>query len=125
MDGGIVTLPPALIASIPRRRRVVPVASFSFGAPGASFARTGGARYFDAQGVVQMAATGILRDSHFIASRRAILLEPQRTNLCIRSEDFSAWADINTCTVTTDATAAFVDVSFNGSAWVLTGYGTL
>jgi hypothetical protein len=35
-----------------------------------------------------------------------LLLEPQRTNLCIRSEEFDTWTDVSTCNVTANTTIA-------------------
>lgn len=94
---------PAAIAAFLRTRRVTPTLAFTFDAAGnPSFARTGEARYFDAAGVVQVAATGVLRNAHYVAARRALLLEPARTNLCTRSEEFDLWTSTDT-TVTANA----------------------
>ena len=73
---------------------------------GGTFARTGTATFVDADGVVQTAATGVRRDGHYIDGTRTLLLEPQRTNLCIRSEEFDTWTNFGTTSVTSDATTA-------------------
>lgn len=59
------------------------------------------------------ASTGVVRDSHYVVPSgtstpiRTLLVEPQRTNLCIRSEEFDTWLIIGTNTpVTANATAA-------------------
>ena len=56
---------------------------------GGTFARTGTATFVDADGIVQTAETGVRRAEHYIAGTRTLLLEPQRTNLLLRSEDFA------------------------------------
>ena len=61
---------------------------------------------------VATAGTGVARTAHYVtptgasAPIQTLLLEPQRTNLCIRSEEFDAWTSINTCNVTANATTA-------------------
>lgn len=60
---------------------------------------------------IQTAGAGVVRDSHFViptgatAPVRTLLTEPQRTNLCIRSEEFDTWTLIN-ATVTANSTIA-------------------
>jgi hypothetical protein len=75
-------------------------------ARGGVFARTGTATFVDRGGVVRTAATGVIRDGHWIGGERTLLLEPASTNLCVRSEEFDTWTDINTCNVTANAIAA-------------------
>jgi hypothetical protein len=72
---------------------------------GGTFARTGTATFVDADGIVQTAETGVRRAEHYIAGTRTLLLEGQRTNLCIRSEEFDTWANVTT-TVTANAITA-------------------
>ena len=61
---------------------------------------------------IATAGTGVARDAHYVIPTggtlpiRTLLLEPQRTNLCIRSEEFDTWTDSNTCNVSADAIAA-------------------
>lgn len=61
---------------------------------------------------VATAATGVARTSHYVtptgasAPIQTLLLEPQRTNLCIRSEEFDTWTNISTCNVTANAVVA-------------------
>jgi hypothetical protein len=61
---------------------------------------------------IATAGTGVARDAHYVIPTggtlpiRTLLLEPQRTNLCIRSEEFDTWTDVNTCNVSADAIAA-------------------
>jgi hypothetical protein len=56
---------------------------------------------------IQTAPTGVVRDAHYViptgASEpvRTLLTEPQRTNLCIRSQEFNLWNN-NGVTVTAD-----------------------
>jgi hypothetical protein len=58
------------------------------------------------------AASGVARSAHYIVPTggtvpiQTLLLEPQRTNLCIRSEEFDTWTAANTCNVTANAIAA-------------------
>jgi hypothetical protein len=62
---------------------------------------------------IQTAGTGVVRDAHYVtptgasAPVRTLLLEPQRTNLCIRSQELSdaAWTKTN-ATITADSTIA-------------------
>jgi hypothetical protein len=57
------------------------------------------------------AAAGVARSAHYIVPTggtqpiQTLLLEPARTNLCIRSEEFNTWTQTN-ATVTADAIAA-------------------
>ena len=96
----------SLIAAwVHRRRRVTPVLVFTGDSPGSTFSRTGDARYHDADGVVQVAATGVLRNAHYVNGRRAVLLEPGRTNLCIRSQELNLWSASGASVPTTNATA--------------------
>jgi hypothetical protein len=61
---------------------------------------------------LQTAATGVARAAHYVIPTGAtqpiqtLLLEPQRTNLCIRSEEFETWSNVDTCNVTANAIAA-------------------
>jgi hypothetical protein len=72
---------------------------------GGTFARTGTATFVDADGIVQTAATGVRRDGHYIDGTRTLLLEPQRTNLCIRSEEFDTWGTAGVTVTANDAIA--------------------
>jgi hypothetical protein len=62
--------------------------------------------------IVATAGTGVARTSHYVtptgasAPIQTLLLEPQRTNLCIRSEEFDTWTNISTCNVTANAVVA-------------------
>jgi hypothetical protein len=48
---------------------------------------------------IQTAGTGVVRDAHYVTPTgastpvRTLLLEPQRTNLCIRSQDWTGWSN--------------------------------
>ena len=61
---------------------------------------------------VATAGTGVARTAHYVtptgasAPIQTLLLEPQRTNLCIRSEEFDTWTNISTCNVTANAVVA-------------------
>jgi len=73
---------------------------------------------------VQTAETGVRRAEHYIAGTRTLLLEGQRTNLCIRSEEFDTWTDGSSCAVTANdgvapdstATADLLTASVVGSS---------
>jgi hypothetical protein len=62
---------------------------------------------------VSTAGTGVVRDAHYVTPTgastpvRTLLLEPQRTNLCIRSQEFdnAAWSKVGVTVPTTDAIA--------------------
>lgn len=60
---------------------------------------------------VATAGTGVARTSHYVtptgasAPIRTLLLEPQRTNVCIRSEEFETWTQTS-CVVTANASVA-------------------
>lgn len=62
---------------------------------GSTFSRASGATYVDANGVLQTAAANVLRDGHYVRNpvtglmERSVLLEGQRTNLFLRSNDFA------------------------------------
>ena len=61
--------------------------------------------------IVATAGTGVARTSHYVtptgasAPIKTLLLEPQRTNLCIRSEEFDTWTNTSV-TVTANAIVA-------------------
>jgi hypothetical protein len=77
------------------------------------FSRTSTATYVDKNGFVRTAQSGEVRNRHYItpsggtAPIRTLLLEPQRTNLCIRSEEFNnaAWGNADV-TVTANVITA-------------------
>lgn len=77
------------------------------GAPGATFSRASIATYVDATGLVKTAASNQLRDGHYIAGVRCVLLEGSRVNSCIQCRDLTqaAWV-ASTCTVAKDQTGA-------------------
>lgn len=60
---------------------------------------------------VATAGTGVARTAHYVtptgasAPIQTLLLEPQRTNLCIRSEQFDTWTQ-TVCVVTANASVA-------------------
>jgi hypothetical protein len=66
-------------------------------ANGATFTRATTATYIDASGVLRSAASGILRDAHFVSGVRSTLLEPAATNPILWSQDISnaAWVKTN------------------------------
>jgi hypothetical protein len=61
---------------------------------------------------VSTAGTGVVRDAHYVTPTgastpvRTLLLEPQRTNLCIRSQEFDTWTDTAGCAVSANAGTA-------------------
>lgn len=98
----VIGIPKHTLSSAAYVRTLIAPASMLFdyeagddpsGIAGYSFTRATTATYVDRNGVVRTASSGVLRDSHFIGGVRHVLLEPARTNLCIRSEEFSnaAW----------------------------------
>lgn len=61
---------------------------------GAAFSRASAASYFDVNGVLTQAGSGVVRDAHYIAGLRTTLLEATATNTALWSNDFSqrtAW----------------------------------
>jgi hypothetical protein len=60
---------------------------------------------------IATAATGVARTAHYVIPTgqtqpiQTLLLEPQRTNLCIRSEEFDTWTNVNV-TVTANSAVA-------------------
>jgi hypothetical protein len=66
--------------------------------PRITFSRASSATYFDADGVLQTAASGVARFDHnpLTGESLGLLVEEQRTNLCLQSEDFSTtWGNTN------------------------------
>lgn len=61
----------------------------------AAFTRATVARFHSRDGIVTQAATGTLRDRHFIAGARATLLEKASTNRCLQSENFGTTWTVN------------------------------
>jgi hypothetical protein len=64
---------------------------------------------------IQTAGTGVVRDAHYVTPTgastpvRTLLLEPQRTNLCIRSEEFDTWTSVGGNTAVTANSAIAPD----------------
>jgi hypothetical protein len=60
---------------------------------------------------VATAADGVMRDAHYVVPTgatdpvRTLLLEPQRTNICVRSQELDTWS-VTTATVTANAAIA-------------------
>jgi hypothetical protein len=73
---------------------------------------------------VSTAGTGVVRDAHYVtptgasAPVRTLLLEPQRTNLCIRSEEFNdaAWLKTATGSAAAPVVAANAAIAPDGTA---------
>lgn len=73
---------------------------------GYTFSRSGTATYVDEDGVIQTAASGVLRNSHYEGTVRTFLLEGASTNQITQSEDLgTTWAHTN-ATASTNAIAA-------------------
>lgn len=76
-----------------------------------TFTRASSARYTDANSVIQVAATDVLRDAHYVGAIRTTRLEPAATNLCFNSQQIDntlspgAWA-ASAATRTYDAAIA-------------------
>jgi len=76
---------------------------------------------------IQTAGTGVVRDAHYVTPTgastpvRTLLLEPQRTNLCIRSEEFAdvSWGK-GAATVTANASTA-PDGTATASLFIVSG----
>lgn len=68
------------------------------------FTRASRKRVVDQNGRLAVVPSGMPAVGR-IGGDQALLLEPARTNLCIRSEEFSTWT-VDTATVTSDAIAA-------------------
>jgi hypothetical protein len=77
--------------------------------PRVTFSRASTATYFDQFGVLQTAAAGVARFDHnpVTGESLGLLIEEQRTNLLLRSQefDYASWAKTNV-TVTADAVIA-------------------
>lgn len=77
--------------------------------PRITFSRASSGTYFDASGVLQLASTNAARFDHDPATLAAkgLLIEEQRTNLLLRSEEFdnASWTKSRT-TVTANATTS-------------------
>lgn len=75
---------------------------------GATFTRASVATYIDADGMRRTAASGVLRDGHYIQGTRTALVERGTTNLCPYSRDFSnaVWVDSDV-----DLTAAPTEIA--------------
>lgn len=81
------------VAGTPRDALAVKGAGFAWEKPlldwrvgealpaGSTFSRASTATYVDANGDVQTAAAGVMRDAHYIGGERTVLLEGARTNL--------------------------------------------
>lgn len=106
-------LRPPLIASIARRRRIVPRAVVTPGSPDYVHTRVGGAgaTYFDANGILQTAAAGVVRNAHYIGTERTLLLELSRTNVALHNRDLT-----NAAWVKSNVTAAKDQVGIDGAA---------
>lgn len=85
-------------------------------ARGGTFSRTGTATYVDSAGVLRTAATGVIRDAHFIGGIRTVLLEATRINICKQSENFgTTWVAAGTPTrVAASHTASGVTLDLIG-----------
>ena len=74
--------------------------------PRVNFSRRSRASYFDSAGILRLAEASVARIDFDPVSRacRGLLIEEQRTNLCLRSETFdnAAWTKTR-CTVTANA----------------------
>jgi hypothetical protein len=70
-------------------------------------ARAGSATYYDVNGVVQTALTGVMRDSHYLAGNRGWLLEPAGANAATGPRDLTnaGWTK-TLCTIGGSTTAA-------------------
>lgn len=80
---------------------------------GATLSRASTATYVDVNGVLQTAASGVLRDGHYVKANdgntyRTTRIEDQRTNSYTFSEDLTnaVWQKQGTTTITADAIAA-------------------
>ncbi len=104
----------ALLHAVRRRnRRAPPLHSYRVGdplPPGLIFSRASDARYTDQAGVIQAVGNNVARDAHHLydtsgVQHRALLLEGQRTNAWLNSEQVQLWSRIN-ATVTVDVATA-------------------
>lgn len=72
-----------------------------------TFTRASSATFVGSNGLIQSATTNTPRFDYdpVTLAAKGLLIEEQRTNLLIRSDDFSAWAQLNV-TVTADSTVS-------------------
>ncbi len=72
--------------------------------PTLSFVRAGEATYFDAQGILRTAGSGVARFDHNPSAKNSLglLIEEARTNFCLQSSDVvtAPWASIQTPVLT-------------------------
>ena len=89
------------------------------------FARTSVATRLDKNGLVEEVATGIPRLDYENGSCPELLLEPTRTNICLRSEEFenASWIDNSQMTVTAN-TSVSPDGTKNADKIVYVDNGT-
>jgi hypothetical protein len=82
-------------------------------------ARAGNASYFDINGTVQIAGSGVTRDAHYLAGVRHWLLEEARTNSALWSEDFTnaAWSK-TLCTIGGSVTTPDGTPSVTTCGWI-------
>jgi len=73
-----------------------------------TFTRASNATYFDGSGILQTASTNVPRLDHSPTTRLplGLLIEEQRTNLILQSEDFSTTWAVTRSSVTTNAVVA-------------------
>jgi hypothetical protein len=76
--------------------------------PRITFTRASNATYFDANGVLQTASSGVARFDHNPTTLQSLglLIEEQRTNSCLQSENFATTWSLSAATVTTNAITA-------------------
>ena len=75
------------------------------------------ATYVDANGLVRTVPANVLRDRHYVGGVRTTLLEGARTNLCLRSQDFSVagvWVPIGTPQLGTPLALGDLSLDFVG-----------
>lgn len=68
---------------------------------GGTFTRATPATYIDRNGIVRTAASGAIRDAHFIDGVRHTLMEPARTQLVTQPQTPASWTDFGTPVITT------------------------
>lgn len=75
-----------------------------------TYSRPSSATYYDINGIVQTATTGVARDGHYIGGVRHLLIEGQRTNSLLNSGTLTGYSGFNggggTVVVTQNAGAA-------------------
>jgi hypothetical protein len=88
-----------------------------------AFTRASTATRVNASGLIETVASGVPRLDYLGSSCPKILLEPQRSNTQVKSEDFANWLGINNVTLTANTTDTASPTGANTATKVVIGSG--